>query len=69
MNILAQKCLVNGNSDLQGEDRGKGKRVGSVWSPSLSDPDSLSAAGPRVEVEYEQEIESFPLKKSALESW
>lgn len=32
------------------------------------DEDFLSA-GPRVEVEYENEIESVPISKSALASW
>ncbi|KAG6850550.1 hypothetical protein H0H93_011749 [Arthromyces matolae] len=48
-----------------------GKRKASAAAPKLprKRPDKKTKRGPRVEVEYEQEMESVPLSKSALANW
>ncbi|KAG5637693.1 ribosome biosynthesis protein [Sphagnurus paluster] len=40
-----------------------------VPKPPRKRPDKKTKKGPRVEVEYEQEMESVPLSKSALANW
>ncbi|KNZ80129.1 Protein mak16 [Termitomyces sp. J132] len=48
---------------------GKRKASAPVPKPPRKRPDKKSKRGPRVEVEYEQELESVPLSKSALANW
>jgi protein MAK16 len=44
------------------------RRTVSIYAPAVS-PTYDSAVGPRVEVEYENEIESVPISKSVLAGW
>ncbi|KAG6902341.1 hypothetical protein C0995_001378 [Termitomyces sp. Mi166 len=48
---------------------GKRKASAPAPKPPRKRPDKKSKRGPRVEVEYEQELESVPLSKSALANW
>ncbi|KAF5383581.1 hypothetical protein D9615_003702 [Tricholomella constricta] len=63
-------------SDEEGENTqpkaSLGKRKASsapAPKPPRKRPDKKAKRGPRVEVEYEQEMESVPLSKSALANW
>ncbi|KAF9457204.1 ribosomal L28e protein family-domain-containing protein [Collybia nuda] len=48
---------------------GKRKATAPPPKPTRKHPDKKSKRGPRVEVEYEEELESIPLTKSALADW
>ncbi|KAG6841086.1 hypothetical protein C0991_001994 [Blastosporella zonata] len=48
---------------------GKRKASAPAPKPPRKRPDKKTKRGPRVEVEYEQEMESVPLSKSALANW
>jgi hypothetical protein len=77
LRTLIQKYrLVNGNQEWHQPSRyrnnqAKDRRVGSnIFSfIACSCLHTHFAGGPRVEVEYEQEMESVPLTKSVLANW
>ncbi|KAG6906694.1 hypothetical protein DXG01_012564 [Tephrocybe rancida] len=48
---------------------GKRKAAAPAPKPPRKRPDKKTKRGPRVEVEYEQEMESVPLSKSTLANW
>ncbi|KAF4611056.1 hypothetical protein D9613_006806 [Agrocybe pediades] len=62
-----------GSDDSEGEETAPHPSLGKRKAPTKTNrkarPDKKSKKGPRVEVEYEQEMESVPISKSALASW
>ncbi|KZT09867.1 Mak16 protein [Laetiporus sulphureus 93-53] len=48
---------------------GKRKAAPKAQKPQRKKPEKKARRGPRVEVEYEQEMETVPLTKEALSSW
>ncbi|KAJ7155571.1 Mak16 protein [Mycena crocata] len=58
------------SADKNGSKSALGKRKAAPSSkPSRKRPDKKQKKGPRVEVEYENEVESVPLTRAALASW
>ena len=48
---------------------GKRKAPARSQKPPRKGPEKKARRGPRVEVEYEQELETVPLTKEALANW
>jgi len=60
------------DSEEEGDPKPKsklGKRKAASPKSSRKRPEKKSKRGPRVEVEYEQEVESVPLTRSTLANW
>ena len=63
------KPLPKAHRSLQKQDQGKSRKVSVFLHVSCFLTPFTWQGGPRVEVEYEQEMESVPLTKSILANW
>jgi len=74
---VADHMSEEGEADDSGDDSDSAEEAGPKTAlgkrkaapPSKKRPDKKPKKGPRVEVEYENEVESVPLTRAALASW